>query len=39
MPSQVKIKFTKAGVYHYECEIHPNMDGTIIVLARRHPAA
>lgn len=26
-----RIRFTKAGVYHYECVIHPNMDGTIVV--------
>jgi len=30
LPS-VKITFTKPGVYHYECVIHPNMDGTITV--------
>lgn len=38
LPSQVKIKFTKPGVYRYECEIHPNMDGTVVVLARRRPS-
>jgi plastocyanin len=31
LPSSAKITFTKAGVYHYDCVIHPNMDGTITV--------
>jgi plastocyanin len=31
LPSSVKIKFTKAGVYNFECVIHENMDGTITV--------
>jgi plastocyanin len=31
LPSNVKITFTKAGVYHFECVIHNNMDGTITV--------
>jgi plastocyanin len=31
LPSSVKITFTKAGVYDYECVIHPNMDGKITV--------
>jgi plastocyanin len=31
LPSSAKITFTKAGVYHFECVIHPNMDGTITV--------
>ena len=26
------VKFTKAGTYHYECVIHPHMDGTIKVI-------
>ena len=30
-PSQVQITFTKPGTYHYECVIHPDMDGTITV--------
>jgi plastocyanin len=30
-PSSVKIKFTKAGVYNFECVIHENMDGKITV--------
>ncbi|HEV2590793.1 MAG TPA: plastocyanin/azurin family copper-binding protein [Gaiellaceae bacterium] len=25
------VTFTKAGVYHYECVVHKNMDGTIVV--------
>jgi plastocyanin len=35
LPSKVKIKFTKPGTYHYGCVIHPGMDGTIVVSARR----
>jgi len=31
LPSAVKITFTKPGVYHYECTIHTNMDGTVTV--------
>jgi plastocyanin len=31
LPSNVKITFTKPGVYNYECVIHPKMDGKIIV--------
>ncbi len=31
LPSNVKITFTKPGVYHFECVIHQNMDGTITV--------
>jgi plastocyanin len=30
-PSEVRITFTKPGTYHYECVIHPGMDGTITV--------
>lgn len=30
-PHQYLVKFTKPGTYRYECVIHPNMDGTIIV--------
>lgn len=33
-PSEVRIKFTKAGTFHYECVIHAHMDGTIVVSAR-----
>jgi plastocyanin len=25
------VTFTKAGIYHYECVVHANMDGTIVV--------
>jgi len=25
------VKFTKAGTYYYECTIHPNMTGRIVV--------
>jgi plastocyanin len=31
LPSSAKITFTKAGVYDFECVIHPNMDGKITV--------
>jgi plastocyanin len=31
LPSSVKIKFTKPGTYSFECVIHPNMDGKVIV--------
>ncbi len=31
LPSSVKITFTKAGVYAFECVIHPNMDGKVTV--------
>lgn len=31
LPSRAKIKFTKAGVYNFECVIHENMDGKITV--------
>lgn len=30
-PHQFFVKFTKAGTYRFECVIHPNMDGTIVV--------
>ncbi len=31
IPSSGKIDFTQAGVYHFICLIHPNMQGTITV--------
>lgn len=31
LPTEVNLKFTKAGTYHFECVIHPGMDGTIKV--------
>jgi plastocyanin len=31
IPSSGKLKFTKAGTYHYICLIHPFMRGTIVV--------
>jgi plastocyanin len=31
LPSAVKIKFTKPGTYAFECVIHANMDGKVIV--------
>ena len=30
-PSSFVVTFTKRGTYHYECVIHQNMDGTIVV--------
>lgn len=30
-PHLFRVTFTKAGVYHFECVIHSNMDGTIVV--------
>lgn len=30
-PKSFAITFTKAGVYHYECVVHQNMDGTVVV--------
>jgi plastocyanin len=29
--SVFRVTFTKAGTYHYECVVHQNMDGTIVV--------
>ena len=31
LPSSVKVTFTKPGVFHFECVIHPHMDGTVTV--------
>lgn len=31
LPPNAKITFTKPGVYHFECLIHPFMHGTVIV--------
>ena len=30
-PHLFRVTFTRAGVYHFECVIHTNMDGTIVV--------
>lgn len=30
-PHLFRVTFTKSGVYHFECVIHSNMDGTIVV--------
>ncbi len=30
-PKMFQVTFTKPGTYHYECVIHSNMDGTIVV--------
>ncbi len=32
LPSSLKITFTKAGVYPFECVIHPEMDGKVTVV-------
>ena len=40
-PHSFKVKFTKPGVYHYFCDVHYGMRGTIVVLpkAKRIPSA
>jgi plastocyanin len=30
-PKTYQVTFATPGTYHYECVIHPNMDGTIVV--------
>jgi plastocyanin len=30
-PHSFRVTFTKAGTYHYECVVHQNMDGTVVV--------
>jgi plastocyanin len=30
-PKTFDVTFTKAGIYHFECVVHANMDGTIVV--------
>jgi plastocyanin len=30
-PNAFSVTFTKAGTYHFECVVHANMDGTIVV--------
>jgi plastocyanin len=30
-PPSFKLTFTTAGMYGYDCLIHPGMDGTIVV--------
>ena len=30
-PQTYLVTFTKPGIYHYECVVHHNMDGTIVV--------
>lgn len=30
-PNSFAVTFMKAGTYHYECVVHANMDGTIVV--------
>ncbi len=31
-PPRVRITFTRPGTYHFECVVHPDMDGTITVV-------
>lgn len=40
-PKPYTLKFTKAGVFHYECVIHPGMEGIVKVVAKgkRIPSA
>ena len=33
-PKDFKVTFTKPGVYHYFCDVHPGMQGWIIVKAK-----
>jgi plastocyanin len=40
-PRSFKVKFTKPGVYHYFCDVHYGMRGTVVVVpkAKRVPSA
>jgi plastocyanin len=31
LPNSATVTFTTPGTYHFECVIHPNMDGTVVV--------
>jgi plastocyanin len=33
-PKSFTVKFTKPGVYHYFCDVHYGMQGTVVVLAK-----
>jgi plastocyanin len=33
-PKSFKVTFTKPGVYHYFCDVHYGMQGTVVVLAK-----
>lgn len=33
-PKDFKVTFTKPGVYHYFCDVHYGMEGTVVVLAK-----
>ena len=33
-PRSFKVKFTKPGIYHYFCDVHYGMQGTVVVLAK-----
>jgi plastocyanin len=33
-PKSFNVKFTKPGVYHYFCDVHYGMAGTVVVLAK-----
>jgi plastocyanin len=35
-PAGFKVTFTKAGTYHYFCDVHAGMEGTVVVLEPRH---
>jgi plastocyanin len=37
-PKSFKVKFTKPGVYHYFCDVHYGMRGTVVVLAKKKHA-
>ncbi|MDX6647867.1 MAG: hypothetical protein QOK40_3594 [Miltoncostaeaceae bacterium] len=30
-PTTFRVRFTRPGTYHYDCVIHPRMDGTVVV--------
>lgn len=36
-PKPVKVRFTKAGLFKYICDVHPGMRGTVRVNAKRKP--
>ncbi len=36
-PQPFKVAFTKPGVYHYFCDVHYGMTGTVVVVAKNKP--
>ena len=36
-PKPMTVRFTKAGLFKYHCDLHPGMQGTVRVAARRKP--